>query len=299
MKTNKYIKNETLQQTSSEYFDEIRIIKSFANANIKFAQKLKSSSKFQTETKQFLIDGLKICHESIENGAIITKIFYTKKIFNKSKKIVQKILTFCDNNFIISEEFMARLSQNKSPQGIICCCEFLKNINYIENFQELLKFNKIIIVETIQNPSNLGAIIRTCDAMGIDALIISQDSCSVYNHKVLSASTGSIFRLKIFFIKDIPKLLRFFNMNNFKTYAMVADKTAINILTVEFNEKIAIVLGNEGNGLKNATIDSCSEKIIIPMKNNAESLNVSVAAGIIIWQITNRQIDDKSGEKNG
>ncbi len=257
-------------------------ITSKENANIKYAKKLLSSAKFRKEENAFLIEGVKLCGDAFQNRVSIQKVFYTKKCFEKFENVVSSIIKSSESSFMVSQSIIETISDTNTPQGIVCICKCESKKS------DETECEKIILLENIQNPSNLGSILRTCDALGISMVAVSQNSCDVYNPKTLRGSMGAVFRLNIILFEDSVKFIKNLQKNNFKIYATVLDDNVSLTGNIKFVGKIGIVFGNEGSGLAEEIIEACDEKMTIPMSNSAESLNVSVAAGIVIWEITNR-----------
>ena len=262
----------------------IEKITSKKNENIKYILKLLRESSFRRKKKRFIIEGLRLCTEAADNGVIIDKVFYTLEIYNKFTQKVEKILKKCRSKYILDENIMENISDTVTPQGIICICEYVDKSQSLNKIEE---YNKVAIYENIQDPSNMGTMLRTCEAMGIKKVFITSNSCDIYSSKVLRGSMGSIFRLEIDIINDICELLKDLRSRNFLTCGAVLEKDAISVCDIK-GEKIAIVVGNEGNGLELDTIKSCEKKITIPMMGLSESLNVSVALGILLWEVTGR-----------
>lgn len=254
------------------------------NLHIKRARKILDSSKFRKQEGCFLVEGVRMCEEAFKNGNQITEVFYTEKCFEKFSDIVSKISKASEKSFIINEKISRFISDTDTPQGIFCICKLPENITFDTN-----NSNRIVLLENIQNPSNLGSILRTCDALGINTVAVSQGSCDVYNSKVLRGSMGAIFRLDICFFENTTKFIRELQEEKgFKIYATVPHDDSMILGTTDFKGKCGVILGNEGNGLSAEAIDECFGKITIPMNKQAESLNVSVAAGISIWEMINR-----------
>ena len=246
-------------------------ITSINNQNIKNIKKLLFSSRYRYKENKFIIEGARICCDAYKNGVEILEIFCTYEAIEKYNVYLKEILEK-HNSFIISKEVMHYISDTESPQGVFCICRMQKrNINFNSIG------DKVVILENIQDPSNLGAIVRTAEALGLNDIIMSSDCCDIYNPKVLRGSMGSIFRINHIISNDFNIL--FFNLKDigFKIFASVPDDSVINISKVDFSGKIAVCIGNEGNGLKKETISLCSKKITIPMRGKSESLNASSA----------------------
>lgn len=263
-------------------------INSKENIHIKYAKKIMTSSKFRNQENCFLIEGIRLCEDALNNSVVLKETFYTKKCFEKSKNVLEKIISKSQKSFMVSEGLMNIISDTDAPQGIVCICE--KNMSNVNFEDELNAVNKIVLLENIQNPSNLGTIFRTCDALKVENIVILGNGCDVYNPKVLRGSMGSVFRLNIFEFKNFLELINKLKENGFKIYATTPRSDACFVNNIDFDEKSAIIFGNEGNGLTQELIDICDKKIKIPMNSNAESLNVSVACGILIWEMTKKEL---------
>lgn len=254
------------------------------NLHIKRAKKILDSSKFRKQERCFLVEGVRMCEEAFKSGNKITEVFYTEKCFEKFSDIVSKISKISEKSFVINEKISKLISDTDTPQGIFCICKLPENTMFDMNNSD-----RVVLLENIQNPSNLGSILRTCDALGIKTVAVSQGSCDVYNSKVLRGSMGAVFRLNICFFENTAKFIRELQEEKgFKIYATVPHDDSLILGTTDFKGKCGIILGNEGNGLTQDAIDECFGKITIPMNKQSESLNVSVAAGISIWEMINR-----------
>ena len=260
-------------------------INSKDNKLIKHVAKTINSSKYRKDSREFAIEGLRLCKDAFISGEKISAVLYTEKAFFKYKDFLISAAELSEKSYIISEEIMRKLCETETPQGIICVCKQKKHFDYINLPETKRKEKKIIVLENIQDPSNMGTILRTAEALGIDEAILTEDCCDVYSSKVLRGSMGAVFRLPIFFSKCINETIKYLKSNNIKVYATVPSSLATSINNTSFLGACAVIMGNEGNGLKKETIDVCDEKITIPMLGRAESLNVSIASGIIMWEM--------------
>lgn len=258
------------------------VINSKENPQIKYVKKLILSSKFRKEEKKFVIEGSRICDEALKNNLKIKKVFFTEKFLEKNNDLINRLVESSSEAILVSETVAKSISDTETPQGIIAVCETM--INNFDNLN-LGDIRKVILLENIQNPANLGSIIRTCDALNINQIFILGKGCDIYNPKVLRGSMGGFFRVSFAFEEDAEKCIKNLQKSGFKIYATVPDKNANPIGKINFKGKCGIVFGNEGNGMSKESIDVCDDKITIPMNKNSESLNVSVAAGISIWEM--------------
>lgn len=257
-------------------------INSKNNNLIKEIKKLTNSKKYREKEKKFVIEGLRLCEDAVKSGVNICDFLYTDEVLLKNKEIIRKIKKVALNSHVISETLLNYVSETKSPQGFVCICQ---NLDKDVTLDKISSKDKIIVLENIQDPSNLGTILRTAEALHIDSVVLSNDCCDRYSPKVLRGSMGAIFRLPIFVAENLTETIKLLRHKGIKAYAAVPDRDALSVKEADFNVRSLVVIGNEGNGLKLETINSCDKKVTIPMKGRAESLNASVAASIIMWEM--------------
>lgn len=250
------------------------------NSNIKNAVKLKNSSKFRRQSGLFIAEGLRICFDAMLSGAEINTLFVTEKAANKYSEKVNNLASYSVKSFIVSDKIFELISDTDNSQGIVCV---IKALDKISEFDTIKKNGKIIALDNVQDPNNLGTVLRSAEAFGIDCVVMSRDCCDIYSPKVVRGSMGAIFRLPFIVCSSIEEFLS--DNPELNSYAAVIDSDAVCLGSVDFSTPCVAVIGNEGNGLKQNTIDACDFKITIPMSGNAESLNASVAASIIIWEM--------------
>lgn len=257
------------------------IISSKKNKHIKFARSL-MRKKYRDITNHFLIEGKKIIEEAISFAASIKMIFISSE--NIDNYEIKKILNTCKDMDIpiyqIDELIFKEFSETESTQGIIGIVEKTKhNFNSILNKDEL----KLIVLEEIQDPGNLGTIIRTADACSYDCVALSKGCVDLYNSKTIRATMGSLFHLPIIIDLDIVDSINKLKSRNILTIgSSVTDGIAS--YNIDFKEKFALIIGNESIGLSQQALDLVDKKINIPMPGNAESLNASIAAAILMYE---------------
>lgn len=254
------------------------------NAKIKYARKLICNGDFGKKEKYFIVEGLRLCYDAFLSNVIIKETFYTDNAIKKFSDKLKHIMDYSENSYKVSDEILKSISDTKTPQGIVCICEKLDkqlSLNTINNV------GKFIILENIQDPMNLGTILRTAEALGISFVIISNNCCDIYNTRVLRGSMGAVFRVNVIFPENIGDIIRILQNNNAKVYAAVPDKSSESITKMNLNKYISvgIAIGNEGNGLTPEVIRLCDEKVTIPMLGGADSLNAAMSAGILMWEM--------------
>lgn len=251
-------------------------IESAENEKIKLVKKLSGSRKYRCENNCFIVEGLRLCYDACNSNVKILKTFYTENAYVKSREKLDEIIKRSEKSYVITENISRKISDTLNPQGIFCVIQFFNNDNTV------LPCEKIIILENIQDPSNLGTILRSADAFGVKNVIMSPGCTDVYSPKVLRGSMGAIFRLNFIIPKDF---MDFIMKLNVVLYATVPDKSAQNIANVTFTDKTALIIGNEGYGISTELLRIC-KKITIPMVGLTESLNAAVAASIAMWEMT-------------
>ncbi len=251
------------------------------NEKIKNAAKLCADSSYRRKTGLFFLEGLRLCCDAAENGIIPENVFVTESAMEKHAEELRVLLSAGQENFIITDEISDKLSDTKSSQGVFCVCKTLDKFSNIDK----INYNGIYIaMENIQTPDNLGSAARTAEALGLDGMIVC-GGCDIYNPKALRASMGSLLRLDVFSVSDLPAFISECNENGMNTYAAVPDNSALPVTQIDRTKGIVCVVGNEGNGLTEKTISACCNKITIPMKGRAESLNAAAAACMIMWEM--------------
>lgn len=258
-------------------------ITSKTNKNIKYAKKILAMPKFRNQEGKFIIEGVRLCEEALKNSVDISAIFYTQKLRERFGSLIDNLVSKSEEHFVISHEISSFISDTDAPQGVFCIC---RKIN--KDSKDLKNIDKCVLLENIQNPSNLGSILRSCDALGLKIVVLSSNSCDLYSPKVLRGSMGAAFRLNLIETGDIVNFINDLKNFGFEVYAAVPNEDALKLGDIKFKNKSAIAFGNEGNGLTENVINACNFKMTIPMNNLSESLNVSVAAGISVWEMMNR-----------
>lgn len=257
-------------------------ITSKENRWVKEYIKLSSSKSYRQEKQKFVVESVKLVKEAFENNVSLEMVFVTLECMDKKQYELEKLFQ-TQHCVIISKEIEKKLSQAKSSQGIFAICSNIDNKLYND---KIYHSGKYVMLVNLQDAGNVGTIIRTAEAVGMDGVIITKSTCDFLNPKVIRGSMGSVFRMPILIIENEFEFLKTLKTYNVKTYASVLDKNAIKLSDVNFSSPFVLLIGNEGNGLDNEVISLCSEKITIKMNGNAESLNASMAAGFLMYEAT-------------
>lgn len=247
------------------------------NSLIKLTSELQRSAKKRQETGLFVLEGLRICKDAFDNGIRFDKLIVSKSAFDKFNDEITLFSSASNECYLLPDSLFKKISETDTPQGIIVLC--FRPENTVLNFQK----GRFVGLENLQDPSNLGAIARSCEALGADGILLSQNCCDPFSPKSLRASMGTLLRVPVITLKNFAEDIKTLGL---KSFACVVDENALSISNAEFCDGCVVLIGNEANGLTKDTVSLSDCSITIPMKGNAESLNASVAAAIAIWEMT-------------
>lgn len=258
------------------------LIESISNKRIKLVRKL-DKKKFRDVEGLYVIESIKLVIEAIRDGLSIKFILIDETlkddiVLNKLEDIVdflKKEIEIC----FVKKDIFKLLSNTVNSQGIIAVVE-----KSIITKEQIFQSNFIIFCDDIQDPGNLGTIIRTADAFGPCTVVMSPCSVDYYNSKVIRACAGAMNRIKITEITDSINFLKELKLKSYKIISTVVNSNKSFEDLENFN-KVCLIIGNEGNGVSENVQDISDYKITIKMTGNTESLNASIAAGISIYEI--------------
>ena len=257
------------------------IITSKDNEIVKHIKKLKEK-KYREEYNEFIVEGIKMLKEAIDEKMNIKQIVISENckglIPNSIMNEIQKL-----NYVYVSEKIFNTITDVVSPQGIMAILEKPANS---ENQIDYSSSN-FLLLDNVQDPGNMGTILRTVDSLNLKQIIVSKGSSDVYNLKVVRSTMGAIFRVKVIESENLVTTIKELKKHGIKVYAtdLSTDKS---IYDVNY-EKSAIVIGNEANGVSKEVLKEATEKIKIPMIGKTESLNAAVATSIIMYEVYRSQ----------
>lgn len=254
------------------------VIQSRTNAKIKDGCRLTASAKYRREQGLFTLEGLRLCADAAQSGCQVQTLFLTADAEEKGGERLKILLKNAQKIYTVTEEVAEKLSDTVSSQGVFAILQMLP-----ETALAIQKGGKYVVLDTVQNPQNLGAIARTAEAFGVNGLIVG-GGCDRYNPKALRASMGSLLRLPVFETEDLATTVREIG-KTVPTFATVPDCTAESICAQDFSGGAAAIIGNEGNGVSEAVLSAAQKRVTIPMRGNAESLNAAAAATVTVWEM--------------
>lgn len=259
----------------------MKIITSVNNKNIKNLTKLITSTRYRNESNQFVLEGLRLCFDVLNSNYEVLEVYVTQDTLDKHPNKIEKLFQKANESYLVTDEICKKVSDTKTSQGVFCVCRIL------DKQKDIYKIDingKYILLEQLADPSNVGAVCRTAEAMGVTGVIIV-GGCDIYSPKVLRASMGSLLRIQVVEIKDIQEFLEYCKRNKIKTYASTPRETATDIIRADMSGSVVCIVGNEAKGVELKTMEACDDCITIKMQGRAESLNAAAAASIIIWEM--------------
>lgn len=263
----------------------MNIITSKDNEVIKNIRKLKEK-KYRDINHEYIIEGLRMLREAIKENAKIKLIVVCEEclqdgcIDNKLKYEIAKY-----DCIYVNKKVFTMLTDVQNPQGLLAVIEKQSKEENIDYKQEV-----IVALDGIQDPGNLGTILRTIDSVGLNQVIVSNKTADSYNPKVVRSTMGAIFRVNIIETDNLLNTLKNAKKHHYKVMATSLD-TDDSIYEIDYNKKV-IVIGNEANGVSKEILDYADEKIKIPMLGKTESLNASVATGIVLYEYVRKKINN-------
>lgn len=256
------------------------MITSPGNARIKSLVSMRQKVKARKEANAFLTEGVKMFLEAPEER--IREVYISESFScsdEKTKEAVREKLNSVAHE-TVSEEVFRKISDTCSPQGILCVMRA-----YDYRLPDLLQKEHplLLLLEDIQDPGNLGTMIRTGEGAGIDGVVMSKDTVDIYNPKTIRATMGSIYRMPFYYADDFSDTIRELKENKIEVFAAHL-KGKASYDAFDYTGGCAFLIGNEGNGLKTKTADLANSYLRIPMEGAVESLNAGIAAAVLMYE---------------
>lgn len=220
----------------------------------------------------------------MRSGAHITAAYLAPDARERYPEACEALLR-ADAVYEVAEGAARALADTQAPQGIFCVVERPDSAE----LRNLDAAGAYLVLEDIRDPGNLGTMLRTAEALALDAVVLSEGCADLFSPKVTRASMGAVFRLPAVTGADAPQALRQLGEHGVKTYAAVASGGALDIRAADLSGGVALAVGNEGNGLTEECVRACGARVTIPMRGRAESLNAASAAAILVWELARRR----------
>lgn len=239
------------------------LLTSSKNERVKYYTKLMNSKKERDKEKLFIVEGEHLVKEA-DIANVVQEVVISDKKYDQYNHYT---------HYYVTDEIMNKICDTKTPQGIIAICKQQEN----KTFSSL---NRLLLLDNIQDPGNLGTIIRSCDAFNFDGIVMNQHTVDVYNPKVVRATQGAIFRVPMI-KKDLVSYIPYLKDNDVIVYG--TSLNGENLSQIKSSKNMAFIMGNEGNGVSEVLLQSTHKNIYIEMNGKSESLNVAIAASIVMY----------------
>jgi len=250
------------------------MISSTSNPQVKWVVSLRKKAKQRREEGLFVVEGRKMVYEAPED--MLVKVFATEKFLSEHDEM-------CDNDSleVVSEAVLSHMSDTMSPQGILAVVR-----QPVYNIEEILKncdSPLFIVLENLQDPGNLGTILRTAEGAGVTAVLMSRDTVDIFNPKVIRSTMGSLYRVPFVYSEDIVDTVDMLKDSGVKVFA--AHLKGVNDYDAEgYLESTCFLIGNEASGLTDEIAEKADCYVKIPMQGKVESLNASVATALLMYE---------------
>jgi len=268
-----------------------QIITSRSNPTVKWLASL-SDKKGRENAKTFIAEGEKLV---LEAGALGLPVSHL--IVSESKK--ERVLPLVMEAYagavydellliVVSDDVFSKISTEKAPQGIICAVKYLdfferKDIIYKEDFC-FEEEERVIVLSSVRDPLNIGAVIRSAVAFGVDRIVMSADCADIYNPKAIRSAMGGLFKVRVTVVDSLESFVRVWRENGRRIYAAELSSGAVPLSEVSLMKSDAFIIGNEGHGIAREISSLCDGSVYIPISSNTESLNAAVAASVFMWE---------------
>ena len=242
----------------------------------------------------FRFDGVKLAAEAISRGVFLTAILLRQ---SNAEAVAERIVSLSGAALpdtarcvTVADHVFDSLSEEAAPEGVICVAKMQNAIHTTwQSGEDLPPIDEhILLLESVRDPSNLGAIIRGAAALGVDRLVLSADCADIYSAKTVRASMGTLFSQRIERTDAMVQTIEALQAGGRRVFAAALDDSARRLGDFDVCPGDCAVIGNEGHGLSAAVIAACNEKVYIPMTDRAESLNAAVAAALLMWEFGRR-----------
>lgn len=257
------------------------MITSTSNAKVKYLVNLRKKRKARDEEKVFLVEGIRMFVETPKDK--LKEVYVSESFYKKEKKTVEQVMQGSRAKMeVFSDTVFAYVSDTKTPQGVLCV---VKQMDY--SLEEILDLKngvpQLLVLDNLQDPGNLGTILRTAEGAGVTGIVMSKETVDIYNPKVIRSTMGSVYRMPFYYAEDLLEAITQMKAKGIRTFAAHLDgKNAYD--EENYCVPCAFFIGNEGNGLRDEIANAADTYIRIPMCGKVESLNAAIAATVLMFE---------------
>lgn len=264
-------------------------ITSRRNPLIRSAAALLDSPRERRERREFLCEGARLCRDAAVSGVTVKACFFTAAAQERYSEYLEPVLAAAGSAYLVSEPVAQLLSDTRNPQGVFCLCAW-------PLAGQPAAGGPCLVLENLQDPGNMGTILRTAEALGRFRVFLLGDCCDPLSPKALRASMGAAFRLCPEPESSPARLLDKLEAEGYHTHGAVPAEGAVPVTGIDLSRgRHAVVIGNEGSGLSRETAGLCGDLVTIPMGGRAESLNAAAAATVLLWEMARARTEKKGG----
>ncbi|MBE5827020.1 MAG: RNA methyltransferase [Butyrivibrio sp.] len=269
------------------------MITSTSNDRVKKVVSYVEKSKARREDKVFVIEGMKMLREA--PVLQVKEVYITEKFLDTADEDDKEILWRYGAE-TVSDEVMKKMSDTQTPQGVLAV---MRQYEYSKD-EVLTGYNEssfsegketaplLLVLENIQDPGNLGTMLRSGEGAGVTGVILSKGCADIYNPKVIRSTMGSIFRMPFIYVEDLAGTVKDLEAKGINTYAAHL-KGQKNYDEFDYRKPTAFLIGNEGNGLTKETADAAATYVLIPMKGEVESMNAATSSAILTFEASRQR----------
>lgn len=256
------------------------MLTSGTNKQVKLLQKLQKSSRERRQRGLFVIEGIRMFREIPAKQ--LDKVYVTEQFYEKNRELFRDR----EPDDFIAEGLMEKLSETQTPQGVLATVRM--SAYSLEDILGVQENPLLLVLENLQDPGNLGTILRTAEGAGVSGILMSRDTVDIYNPKVIRSTMGALFRMPFLYADDILDSVRELKRRGITVYA--AHLQGEGFYEKDYCRGTAFLIGNEGNGLTEEITALADEKIKIPMMGQVESLNAAIAATLMAYEALRQRL---------
>ncbi|MBE5937685.1 MAG: RNA methyltransferase [Lachnospiraceae bacterium] len=258
------------------------MIESFKNAHVKNVAKLLKNSRERKAQKCYIVEGRKMVFEAVKHKLAI-HVYVSESMWEVLNGEDKAFITECQYD-VVKDNVFSGMSDTVTPQGMVATVKMsdysLEDIMTSSNYEKD-GVERYIILDNLQDPGNLGTILRTAEAAGFNGILMNKGTVDAYNPKVVRSTMGAVLRVPFAYFDETTEIIASCRQKGVSV--MGAALEGEDIREVSYPDKLAIIIGNESKGISKECIANCDKLVRIPMKGRTESLNASVAAGILMY----------------
>lgn len=254
------------------------MITSTANAKVKRLLNLRKKKKARDEARIFLVEGIRMFREvPVER---LKEVYVSESFYRQERKLLEQVAGDRAPVEILSDPVFAHVSDTKTPQGVLCLVEYRA---YKTEQMMDVDCPFLLVLDNLQDPGNLGTIVRTAEAAGVTGILLSRESVDMYNPKTIRSTMGSVYRMPFCYVDDAAQTVEELGKRGIRTYAAHLQGER-SYDKEDYRTPCAFLIGNEGNGLSDAVAQKADTYIRIPMSGQSESLNAAIAAAVLMFE---------------